>query len=182
MPLFALVQRACSLGRGVGGGPWLCCGSGDQPHGHAAGLGVLTRGAERSDPVGVGRRRNRSWLGHSDPLLLALGHHLTAHHRLSLSPGAAPIFAVGGGGAACLPASGGPMVAPHFSLSPPPRHLSALCFSCPQAPSGHPVPTCVLCGHVPEVSCSSQGARGLSWVPKGPGFFPFPPSGARMKR
>ena len=107
------------------GGPWLCCGSGDQPHGHAAGSGVLTRGADRSDPVGVGRRRNRSWLGHSDPLLLAPGHHLTAHHRLSLSPGAAPIFAVGGGGAACLPR--GAQWWPHTSACPPlPRHLSAL--------------------------------------------------------
>ena len=43
VPLFALERRACFLGRGVGG-PWLCCGSGDQPHGHAVGSGVLTRG------------------------------------------------------------------------------------------------------------------------------------------
>lgn len=73
--------------------------SGDQPHGHAVGSGVLTRGL-----IGrTGWEENRSWLGHGDPLL-ALGHQ-----RLSLSPGA-PVFAVGGGRGE-LPASGGPMVA-----------------------------------------------------------------------
>ena len=170
-----MVQRACSLGRGVGGGPWLCCGSGDQPHGHAAGLGVLTRGAERSDPVGVGRRRNRSWLGHSDPLLLALGHHLTAHHRLSLSPGAAPIFAVGGGGAACLPAClGGPDGGPTLQPVPPAKASFCPLLFLPPSSFGAPSPHVRVVWPRPGGQLQLSGSQRPELGPQGAWLLPLP--------
>ena len=155
------------------GGPWLCCGSGDQPHGHAAGSGVLTRGADRSDPVGVGRRRNRSWLGHSDPLLLAPGHHLTAHHRLSLSPGAAPIFAVGGGGAACLPR--GAQWWPTLQPVPPCQgiFLPSLLFL-PTSSFGAPCPHVRVVWPRPRGQLRLSGSQRPELGPQGAWLLPLP--------
>lgn len=152
--------------------------SGDQPHSHAVGSGVLTRGLI----VRIGWEESRSWLGHGDPLL-TLGPQ-----RLSLNPGA-PVFAVGGDGGSCLPASGGLMVAPRCSLGPPhrpPRHLSAVSvLPAPKLLWGILSP-CACRVALSQRSVTALGARGLGGAPKGTGCFPFPPSswppGARMEQ